>query len=472
MSGYPRDWKAFTYDYGKLLAYTDEDCNICLTQRQIAIIQGALSPLYWDTRWENLPTSIKLQNLIGDIEGKLMACLTGCDCGCGGSTIEVNTYTTEVNTSTTTSVTTYITSPGTFLPDVQFPSPGVEQESVDAALCTALQLLVSSAIKVMQEGLNNEADRDCGTSDQIFDIGQAVLNEINGQATNAAWITAGASIFNPAFAVVSAAATFAAGASDLASSFLDVVRPDCDDSGSFPPVPSDQVEAMACCLWGDLKGSGFTYDAWLAALDNLTPPCTKVDTDQWPGGSLLGATVYNFFATALETQWANLETYVNVAQMVQTVLEAIGGIVPAPCPCAPACSPTSPSVVVNLFDGVNGPQAGVIMSPRPVYGSGGYVWEEAEFAAGVIITVPFRRCVFALDCTIGRSAGSDVPKSFEMTIGGQKFTGTLGPFGPEPLNISVSPSVRSTTFLLTFAPGSPRDDVTMGSDLQLTISAE
>lgn len=473
MNRYPKDWKAFTFDYNEIESFSDDDCTICITKREVAIIQGLLSPAYWRTRWVNLPPEIDLHVYIGELENKIMACLNcGNDCGCGGSTIETNNFITNVTTETNTTVTTYITNPAGFLPDIQSPPDAIAQELLDAALCTALQMLVAAAIKVIQEGLNHTADNECGLVDDVFDVGQAVLNEINQQATMAGWITAGASVFNPSFAVVSAAAAFTAGAADLTSNFLNFVRPSCDQPDSFPPVPDGQIEAMACCLWQNLKGGGFTYDAWVTSMANLTIPCTKIDTDEWPGGLESGATTYNLFANALRAGWSNLETYVNVANMANSVVNSVGGIAPAPCPCAPECVDSAPATDVLLFDGVNGPQPGVVMSPPPPPYASGYLWTQSEVEAGIVVTVPFRRCISAIRCTIGRSAGSNVPAHFEAFILGQYEVGTVGGTGPEPLEILVSPPVRSTTFILRFQNGFPKADVLIGQDFRISIKDE
>jgi len=53
-----RDWKAVTQDYTALQDYDDVDAiNLCLTQRQVAILKAALVPQYWTTRWTNLTVS-------------------------------------------------------------------------------------------------------------------------------------------------------------------------------------------------------------------------------------------------------------------------------------------------------------------------------------------------------------------------------------------------------------------------------
>lgn len=53
-----KDWKAITLDWVNLLDYDQsETINICLTQRQVAILKALLITAYWPTRWTNLTIS-------------------------------------------------------------------------------------------------------------------------------------------------------------------------------------------------------------------------------------------------------------------------------------------------------------------------------------------------------------------------------------------------------------------------------
>jgi len=74
-----KDWKAVTLDWLALLEYDQVDTiNICLTQRQVAILKALLSTAYWATRWTNLTISAdQLDDFVAQIDSQL----DGNDCG-------------------------------------------------------------------------------------------------------------------------------------------------------------------------------------------------------------------------------------------------------------------------------------------------------------------------------------------------------------------------------------------------------
>lgn len=74
--GLTHDWITFAgMDDGTLLPST----MACLTELEASIIVAALTPLSWETRWENLPEGKidEIQALIADIQAKIM-CNNGC----------------------------------------------------------------------------------------------------------------------------------------------------------------------------------------------------------------------------------------------------------------------------------------------------------------------------------------------------------------------------------------------------------
>lgn len=66
-------WKAVTTDYTALMAYDNVDAiNLCLTQREVAILKALLMPAYWSTRWTNLTISDDaLNEMVSLIDAKL-----------------------------------------------------------------------------------------------------------------------------------------------------------------------------------------------------------------------------------------------------------------------------------------------------------------------------------------------------------------------------------------------------------------
>lgn len=66
-------WKAVTTDYTALQSYDNiDDINICLTQREVAILKALLIPAYWTTRWENLTIDAdELNEIVALIDAKL-----------------------------------------------------------------------------------------------------------------------------------------------------------------------------------------------------------------------------------------------------------------------------------------------------------------------------------------------------------------------------------------------------------------
>lgn len=71
-------WKAITLNYTDLLEYDDEEIiQVCLTQRQVAILKALLTTAYWITRWSGLTISEdELNAYVADIDFKL----SGNDC--------------------------------------------------------------------------------------------------------------------------------------------------------------------------------------------------------------------------------------------------------------------------------------------------------------------------------------------------------------------------------------------------------
>ena len=71
-----KDWKAITLDWEGLENYDDEnECAVCLTQREIAILKALLVTAYWTTRWDNLgETADTLNERMSLLDGKLNYC--------------------------------------------------------------------------------------------------------------------------------------------------------------------------------------------------------------------------------------------------------------------------------------------------------------------------------------------------------------------------------------------------------------
>ncbi len=71
-----RDWKAITFDWLALEDFDDIDnCYLCLTQREIAILKASIIPAYWQTRWQNLgEDKSTLEGRIALIDAKLDFC--------------------------------------------------------------------------------------------------------------------------------------------------------------------------------------------------------------------------------------------------------------------------------------------------------------------------------------------------------------------------------------------------------------
>lgn len=68
-----RRWKSITTDYTALQSYDNvTEINLCLTQREVAILKALLMPAYWTTRWENLTiTADQLNEMVAGIDAKL-----------------------------------------------------------------------------------------------------------------------------------------------------------------------------------------------------------------------------------------------------------------------------------------------------------------------------------------------------------------------------------------------------------------
>lgn len=71
-----RDWKAITLDWIGLENFDDTDeCAVCLTQREVAILKALLETAYWPTRWDDLGESTGvLEARMALLDGKLNYC--------------------------------------------------------------------------------------------------------------------------------------------------------------------------------------------------------------------------------------------------------------------------------------------------------------------------------------------------------------------------------------------------------------
>ncbi len=74
-----KDWKAITFDWTALQDYNNVDqIEVCLTQRQVAVLKALLTTAYWSTRWTALTaTSDELEAFVSQIDYKL----DGNECG-------------------------------------------------------------------------------------------------------------------------------------------------------------------------------------------------------------------------------------------------------------------------------------------------------------------------------------------------------------------------------------------------------
>lgn len=77
MSDIEKSWKGHQFDW-LTMAEQDTEANyyVCLNQREMAMLIGALAPTQWRTRWLNLPEEQSL-DWIDELRGKLL-CNNGC----------------------------------------------------------------------------------------------------------------------------------------------------------------------------------------------------------------------------------------------------------------------------------------------------------------------------------------------------------------------------------------------------------
>ena len=73
MTNLPKQWKGITQDFNEIESMSEDSCLVCLSQKEVAILLGALVPFQWRTRWTSLPNNENL-DFIDDLIGKLMTC--------------------------------------------------------------------------------------------------------------------------------------------------------------------------------------------------------------------------------------------------------------------------------------------------------------------------------------------------------------------------------------------------------------
>lgn len=71
-----KQWKAITLDWDALALQDDDDeCTICISTREAAILKALLITAYWPTRWDNLgDTHQELQERMARLDGRLDIC--------------------------------------------------------------------------------------------------------------------------------------------------------------------------------------------------------------------------------------------------------------------------------------------------------------------------------------------------------------------------------------------------------------
>lgn len=265
LPGNRRNWKAHILDYAAYQEMSDNVHCVALTQRQIGIIIGALTPLYWRTRWKNAH-AVDIQSEIADIERALSGA-----CEDGESILQfrqspdddcILQYSTDNGTTWFDAFNYALCRPdGT--PDIinienefnavfnQYDGTNI---SITVNLSTASQLDIDAAM--------------CAASRAWIDTAIASLKRAKSDAETRA------AIAGLAFGAVSGAAFWLAGpiagavAGGLAGAVLSVA---VDGLINIPDSVFDDTitrEQIVCCMMDALRGAVPDETSWSQSLDN------------------------------------------------------------------------------------------------------------------------------------------------------------------------------------------------------------
>ena len=259
--GTGKQYKSVSVDYALLETYDDtEKCIVCLTPRQAVALAGFMRLMYWETRWQNLPVGFDLFNWVSDIEGELIMC------GCGNSAgvSELSQCICDltalirilVNNDTVGTIPEIPPDdPSQNLPGLN-PSPGIDQQRLDSALCDLSKL----AVQMIFDTIYNGQVADCN--------GQDTIDWLATAQTSLAVFSLGAAAFPPAAPLLFASGVAAAGVA-FAAEFLDF-QPFADEDCPPERLPPDWVTIYGCQLWQSFEG-GITFGDTRKAFDCINP---------------------------------------------------------------------------------------------------------------------------------------------------------------------------------------------------------
>lgn len=276
-------WKAITLDYSDLLDYDDEEIiQICLTQRQVAILKALLTTAYWVSRWSGLTISEdELNAYVANIDFKL----DGNDCEAtmfqlrdnpddlcevqqtldGGETwitaFRKDVCPPDIPVTTTTIINTYInietvtTNNTNYAGDIINVAPKWEYgATTDEALCYVVNAFVEfvceAAIKQIETGNQQRRESNNWIDDIAIVVAEMVLD--------VALATSGIGTL-PALLI---------GAVTWASvQFVEAIWDAIATYGTGNYTDQDARDAVACWMFNKLKGGTPTFDKWAASLD-------------------------------------------------------------------------------------------------------------------------------------------------------------------------------------------------------------
>jgi hypothetical protein len=263
-------WKGIVYDWAGYASMDNmQQLTRCLTPRQISIIMGALTPLYWRTRWMNL-SGHDIGAEIADIELALLSA-----CGEGGENMQIRQkpgdscvlqYSNDGGVTWADGFDYSLCVAGSNAPvvlDIDIDASKAYYDTIinnyngttgsiistaynRALLCWGIRAYVQSAIEAFiayAEQQEAEADATLNIAAMILVAGAAIAGTIAlGPAGGAA---AGAL----AYGFLVGGVTMAVWAA-LDTTNLDDLRDE------------DAIEQVVCCIMNDVAGSYPTFAAW------------------------------------------------------------------------------------------------------------------------------------------------------------------------------------------------------------------
>jgi len=301
---YMGQFKAVAADYEYYLSLSNEPRAVCLTERQMYIMQVWNTYTPWMTRWYNTEdtSEAELRSIAAEIESILM-----CSCGIPEPSItdrfNSTTYITNTSNSYTETYNTWNTSGQTvssIAPDLDYDTgdPG----NITKAQCLAIEMILDAIIEAAKA---NKQQLDQPNRDMVKNLGNTLgaLGAAGGAAIGVGGAAAAFVGFlgGPYLVLGLALAAVGLGIANLIWT---------TDLSVF--MDEEARQAVLCCMWDNMNGQTLTRDRFQGGVS-----C----------GDLTGNAAT--LATIVQAYLDDLDTYLNFLVTTQGIYEVADfGVLP------------------------------------------------------------------------------------------------------------------------------------------------